>query len=134
MAIDYGTARGQVRLLTADVDGNNFTLTDDQVDGYLTLHGITTPTAAPVSGVGVRRAAADALSAIATSEVLLSKVIRSGDGLTTDGAKAAAELRTQAAALRAQADVEETLLAEASSWDDDESGFGVAEFTPWPAL
>lgn len=85
---------GQVRLLTADVAADEAAriLTDDQVQGFLDLND-----------ANVRRAAADALDAIAISEALVSKVIRTQD-LATDGAKVAAALQARAAQLRAQAD------------------------------
>lgn len=92
MAVD-AELKAQVRLLIADVgDGDRQVLTDDQVGGYLELNGLN-----------VRRAAADALDAIAVSEVLVSKVIRTQD-LATDGSKVAAALQARAAQLRAQAD------------------------------
>lgn len=80
-----------VRLLLADVGSNQY-LTDEQINGYLTLNGDR-----------VRRAAADALDAIAISETLVSKVIRTQD-LQTDGAKVADALRARAQQLRAQDD------------------------------
>ena len=83
-----------VRLLLADVGSTQY-LTDGQIDGYLQLNDGR-----------VRRAAADALDAIAVSEVLVSKVIRTQD-LQTDGAKVADALRARAAQLRAQDDDEE---------------------------
>ena len=92
MAIDYSSAVGQVRLLTADVTEGDFLLEDDVITGYLSLNGDN-----------VRRAAADALDAIASSETLVSKAIRTQD-LATDGAKVADSLRKHAAVLRAQAD------------------------------
>jgi hypothetical protein len=100
----------QVRLLTADVGtGDRQILTDEQVQGYLDLND-----------ANVRRAAADVLDAIAVSEVLVSKVIRTQD-LTTDGAKVAAALQARAAQLRAQAD------------DADEAGaFDIVEFRGLP--
>ena len=55
--------------------------------------------------------AADALDAIASSEVMLSKKISTQD-LTTDGPAVAAELRKQAAALRARARAEVAEVAE----------------------
>lgn len=78
----------KVRLLIADLDTGNQILTDNQVSDYLELE----------SG-SVRLAAATALEAIATSEVLISKVIKTND-LSTDGTKVAAELRAQAKNLR----------------------------------
>ena len=103
-----GSPAHQLRLLISDVDETRQVLTDGHVEGYLSLHGVT-PTAATTAGSGVpmhtiRRAAADALDAIATSEVLVSKVIRTQD-LSTDGPKVADALRKQATALRAQAEI-----------------------------
>lgn len=95
MAVDYGTPAGQVRLLIADVDDYAPTLTDDQVTGFLALNG-----------GNVRRAAADALDAIASSETLVSKVIHTQD-LATDGPKVATDLRAHATRLRALADEED---------------------------
>lgn len=99
MAVDYDTAVGQVRLLVADLDEASFLVDDGMIGGYLKLYRQS-----------VYRAAAAVLDAMATSEVLLAKVIRSQD-LTTDGAKVAAELRAQANGLRARADEEEALAA-----------------------
>lgn len=100
MPVDYTTPEGQVRLLIADVsdDPAKLVLTDAQVTGFLSLNA-----------GNVRRAAADALDAIATSEALVSKVIRTQD-LATDGAKVAAALQTKAAQLRAQADTADDAL------------------------
>lgn len=92
MAIDYTTPVGQVRLLIADVEESNFLLADDQITGYLAIE----------SG-RVKRAAARALDAIATSEVLVSKKIRTLD-LQTDGPAVAAELRALAKQLRDEDD------------------------------
>lgn len=115
MAIDFTTPTGRVRLLIADVDETNLVLTDDMITGYLGMH----------TGAGqARRAAADALDAIATSEALISKVIRTQD-VATDGAKVADVLRRQAAALRTQADDEDDSA-------DDDSGISVLEFSPYP--
>lgn len=126
MAIELATAAGQVRLLIADLNEDDFVLGDDHVAGYLSLHGVeATTVGAP--GPAVKRAAADALSAIATSEVLIAKVIRTQD-LQTDGPKVAAELRAQAAVLRAQADIEAAAAA-----DEEFGGFvDVVEFAPHP--
>lgn len=97
MAIDYSTPIGQVRLMTADLNEDSFLVSDEAIQGYLNLSR------------GPYRAAAAVLDAMATSEVLLAKVIKSQD-LSTDGAKVAAELRAQAAALRARADEEEAAV------------------------
>src|SRR5690625_7292399 len=95
MAIDYATDIGQVRVLIADVDEDNLLLTDEQIRAYL-----------KIARGRIKRAAAQALDAIATSEVLISKKIRTQD-LQTDGPAVAAELRAQAKALREQADEED---------------------------
>lgn len=92
MPVDYTTPVGKVRLLTADLDAGSPLIADDVLLGYLALQDDN-----------VHRAAADALDAMATSEVLLSKKIRTQD-LATDGPAVAAELRKQAATLRARAD------------------------------
>jgi hypothetical protein len=91
---DYDTPEGQVRLLIADVstDDTKRLLGDDAVTGFLTMNA-----------GNIKRAAADALDAIADSEALVSKVIRTQD-LQTDGAKVADSLRKHADRLRAQAD------------------------------
>lgn len=92
--IDYTDPVQQVRLLIADVstDPAKRILADEQLAGYLTIN------------VGsVKRAAADALDAIASSEALVSKVIRTQD-LQTDGSKVADALRKHADSLRTQAD------------------------------
>jgi hypothetical protein len=100
-----------VRLLIADLpaDEDDRLFTDDEIQAFLDLEG------------GVRRASAQALDTIATSEVLVSKVIKTQD-LTTDGAKVAAELRARAADLRRQA-------IEAGEGDDT-GGLTVVEFDP----
>ncbi len=119
MPIDYSTPRGQVRLLISDVDETRLVLDDEMINGYLAMHA--------GSATAVRRAAADALDAIATSQTLVSKVIRTQD-LTTDGPKVADALRKQAQALRAQADD-----ADDRADDDLHGGFaGAVEFSPYP--
>ena len=95
MAIDFTTPIGQVRLLTADFDESAPLLTDEHLRGYLELH----------SG-NVNRAAADVMDAMATSESLLAKKIRTQD-LQTDGPAVATHLRKRAAELRARADAED---------------------------
>lgn len=89
---DYSDPVQQVRLLIADVDPDRQLLDDAQLAGFLRIEAEVP-----------KRAAAAALDAIATSELLVSKVIRTQD-LSTDGAKVAAELRARADRLRAQAD------------------------------
>lgn len=99
MAIDFNSPIGQVRLLTADLNEASPLVTDEMITGYLHLSR------------GPLRAAAAVLDAMATSEVLLAKVIKTQD-LSTDGSKVAAELRAQAANLRSRADAEDAALAE----------------------
>lgn len=91
MAIDYTAPLGQVRLLISDTDETNLVLTDQMVNGFLGL--------APNGNV--RLAAADALDAIAISEVLVLKVMTTLD-VRTDGAALARVLQGRAAQLRQQ--------------------------------
>ena len=126
MAVDYATAAGQLRLLVADVDETNPILTDQQVLGFLGLHGVASQsTDAPRHQV--KRAAADALDVIATSEALVGKVMRQGDGTTTDGAKLADAIRKHAATLRVEADRDEQ-----DATADDGDVLDVVEFRPYP--
>ncbi|MBN6054520.1 hypothetical protein JYK22_21440, partial [Nonomuraea sp. RK-328] len=108
MAIDYSTDVGRVRLLIPDTDEQNALLNDPQIDALLDMEG------------GVKLAAAAALDIIASSEVLVSKVITTQD-VSTDGAKVAAELRDRAAELRRQVD---------EGVGDDNVGFDVVDFDP----
>lgn len=80
-----------VRLLCADEDTANQLLTDAKYQSLLDLEG-----------GNVKLAAAQGLDIIASSETLVSKVIKSQD-LSTDGPKVADALRKHAAALRQQA-------------------------------
>lgn len=92
---DYTTPTGKVRLLIADLADPPL-LSEEVLQGYLALNE------SEDAQIGVLRAAADALDAIATSETLISKKIRTQD-LTTDGPAVAADLRKRAAQLRHQA-------------------------------
>lgn len=89
--VDYSTPAGQVRLLVPDTDADNQIFDDSAITAFLTLENNN-----------VRMAAALALDTIASSEVMVSKVIKTQD-LQVDGAKVAAELRARAQALRDQA-------------------------------
>lgn len=109
--LDPTTEIGQVRLLIADVDEDNLLFTDPQVTAFLTLED------------GVKRAAAAALETIATSEVLVSKVIRTQD-LSADGSKVSAELRARAKGLREQADLDD---------DGVDGGITIVDFDPYAA-
>ncbi|MFJ7748709.1 hypothetical protein ACIQXM_01990 [Arthrobacter sp. NPDC097144] len=100
MAIDFSTPVGRVRLLIADLDESAFLLSNEVVDAYLGFHE-----------ENVYRAAADAMDAMATSDVLLSRKIRTQD-LQTDGPAVATDLRKRAAELRARADAEDAKAAD----------------------
>jgi hypothetical protein len=108
MAIDYSTDVGRVRLLIPDTDEQNALLIDPQIEAFLSMEG------------SVKLAAAAALDVIASSEVLVSKVIKTQD-ISTDGAKVAAELRARATELRRQVD---------EGVGDDSVGFDVVDFDP----
>lgn len=105
--INYQSDEGRVRLLIADVDVDDPILNDDQIAAFIA-----------VEGGNLKRAAAAALDAIASSEALLSKKIRTQDR-QSDGPAVADALRKHAAALRARADAEDT--------DDEESFFLLTE-------
>jgi hypothetical protein len=96
---DYSTAIGQVRLLIPDTeqlgDTPSYLFSDPQIQAFLTLYSNN-----------VKRAAAQAKLVLATSEALINKVIKTYD-FQTDGAKLGAELRAQAAELRAEAEKDE---------------------------
>ena len=102
---DYATAIGQVRLLIPDTEqldnpadptaDAEYIFDDHQIQAFLSLYTNS-----------VKRAAAQAKLVLATSETLISKVIRTDD-LQTDGAKLGAELRAQAKELQEQAEKEE---------------------------
>lgn len=92
---DYSSTLGKTRLLTADLDEASPLLTDEILNGYLELNGDNP-----------YRAAADALDAMATSETLLAKKIRTQD-LSTDGPAVAADLRKRAYWLRNKADADD---------------------------
>lgn len=116
----------QVRVLIADV-GSDPLLDDLTIDAYLELN--------LVAGVpNVRLAAADALEAIAVSEVLVSKKIRTND-LATDGPAVSAELRALARALRDRHNADMAADAELDGFDvvDTMPGCGAhPELTPYP--
>lgn len=96
MPTDFKTPTGKVRLLTADLSEPP-ALSDEIIEGYLGIYEGADPQCV------IWRAAADALDAMSTSELLASKKIRTQD-LSTDGPAVAAELRKKAAELRARAD------------------------------
>jgi hypothetical protein len=115
MAIDYETDVGKVRLLVPDVNETaGLLFSDAQIEAFLSM--------ARGSGTAlIKRAAAAALETAASSEAMVSKVIKTQD-LTTDGAKVSDALLARAARLREQADDDE---------DDDATdggGFDVVDF------
>lgn len=118
MPIDYETDVGRVRLLIPDTDESLLLFTDIQVEAFLAL---SRGSGAPL----VKRAAASALEAVASSEALVSKVIKTQD-LNTDGAKVSDALLARAARLRAEADDDE------DNDLDDGGGLLIVDFRdPW---
>ncbi|MGH3651561.1 hypothetical protein [Glutamicibacter sp.] len=98
--MDYETPIRQVRVLIADMATPPL-IDDPTLQTYLELQGWEDG-----ARWAVKRAAADALEAIAVSEVLVSKKIRTQD-LTSDGPAVAEALRKLAAGYRGQADDED---------------------------
>lgn len=125
MEIDYSTPVGQVRLNIADVhdDVTKRLLTDPQISALLQGNRDS-----------VNRASWRALIIIASSEVLVSKKIRTQD-VQTDGPATSAELRLLAATYLAAAQEEE-----AKADEDADEGFMFVSFggsrkpeaTGWP--
>ena len=120
MPVAFNTNVGRVRLLIPDIEERSdprdlrlppaLLFTDEQIQAFLDIN----------SG-NIKRAAADAVRVIATTQSLLLKVL-STDDKSTDGAKLGAELRAQAKRLTDEADA-----------DDKRSiGFDIAEWTPQP--
>lgn len=103
--------QGDVRLLIADTDPGNRIFSTQQIARFLAMNGDS-----------VKRAAAQALDAIAGNEAMVSKKIRTQD-LQTDGPAVAAALRAQATELRRQADQGEG--------DAESSGFEIVEYEPY---
>ncbi len=93
ITVDPLTDVGYIRLLIADLSEVEPLFEDAQIAAFLAREG------------NRRFAAAAALEAIATSELLISKKISTQD-LSTDGPAVAKELRASAAALRATAATE----------------------------
>lgn len=131
---DYSTAIGRVRALIPDIekvdwerDGNaSYIFSDNHITGLLALYGAEPGTCATAVTTAltakIRHAAADAVEAIATSEALISKVVKTED-LQTDGAKTANALLGRAGLLRRQASKEEEEL-------ELETAFTVVDFHP----
>lgn len=83
------------------------------------------------AGGSLLYAAADALDAIAASEALVSKKITTQD-LSTDGPAVAAELRKQAAGLRARADQQSAKMAWGLAIFNPNRRPAKPELTEWP--
>lgn len=124
---DYTTELGKLRALIPDVDQADFTdngtlsylFSDQHLNAFLSMYpGALTPV------IRIKRAAANALTAIATSEALISKVIKTED-LQTDGAKLANALLLAAARFSREAEQEEELI-------DSEGDFVIVDFQPQP--
>jgi RNase adaptor protein for sRNA GlmZ degradation len=98
---DPTTDLGYVRLLINDMTD----VVADQLFTDVEINAVLARDSHP------KRAAGTLLMAMASNEAMLSKVIRTQD-LQTDGAKLAAELRTQANELRNQATEDENNLGE----------------------
>lgn len=82
---------GRMRLILSDKDEQNVFYQDEELQAFLTMAG------------DVRRAAADALDAMASNQAMVLKVIRTLN-LSTDGAATARALREHAKTLREQAE------------------------------
>lgn len=90
------SSESQVRLLIGDTEQEIFE--DTEIEAFLTINEGS-----------IKRAAADALDTIASSEALLSKKISTQDR-STDGPAVADALRKHADALRARAKEEEDVV------------------------
>jgi hypothetical protein len=89
MAIDYGTAVGQIRLSIPDLDEANFIFTEEQLEAFLSL-----------SDGYVDGATARALRTIASNSLMLYQVaIRSDDGSVGHASATAEALLRRADAL-----------------------------------
>lgn len=125
---DFRTERGKVRALLPDVEQVDFS--GEGVPEYLFSDAHLDAFLAVASGrnggrARILRAAAMGLRAIAVSEGLIAKVVKTED-LQTDGAKLAAALLRGADGLDKQADKAEE---EEDEW---EYGFQIVDFQPQP--
>lgn len=99
---DYSTPLGQVRALIPDIDQLENQTDPTALPEYIFSDNVLNAYLAIYSG-NIKRAAAQAKLVLATSEALISKVIKTYD-FSTDGAKLGAELRAQAKMLQEEAD------------------------------
>lgn len=120
--MDYQTPIRQVRVLIADMATQPL-INDQTLQTYLELQGWEDD-----ARWAVYRAAADALEAIAVSEVLVSKKIRTQD-LTSDGPAVSKELRELSATMRARADDEDPDMG--GAFEIIEPGNGRYEAEEW---
>lgn len=124
---DFSTDLGMVRSLIPDVEQVDFS--GEGVPSYLFsdahLSAILKLYIGKSQRSRIKRAAADALTAIAVSEALISKVITTED-LQTDGAKLANALLAGAKQLREDANRDD---------EDEEECFGIeiVDFQPYPS-
>jgi len=95
MATDFTTPESQVRLLIPDLDEDKPVFSDSEIQAFLSIHKDN-----------IKRAAASALDAIATSTVMILKLVKTDD-LTVDGPAVSKEIRARAQALRDEADADD---------------------------
>lgn len=123
---NFSTDRGKVRALVPDVEQVDFT--GEGVPEYLFSDVHIDALLATARGFGsarIYRAAALALRAVAVSEGLIQKVIKTED-LQTDGAKLTAALLVGAKGL------EEEAARQEEDEDDGSYGFTIVDFQPQP--
>jgi hypothetical protein len=113
ITVDPASDIGRVRLLATDLNETSPLFEDAQIAAFLAMES------------GVKRAAALALETIAVSETLISKKLRTGDGLVTDGPAVAKALLDRAKRLRDQADEE--------TGDPDDYGLEIVNYDPYAA-
>jgi len=122
---DLASPTGLVRALIPDVEQVDFSgegvpeyiFSDGHIQAFLTVSRGS-------GGVLIKRAAAKGVRAIAVSEALIQKVIRTED-LQTDGAKLATALLAAAKDMEDEADEEE-------EQEDDIHAFAIVDFQPQP--
>jgi len=99
---NFATALGQVRALIPDIEQLE-DQTDPTADPQYIFSDAVLNAYLAIYNDNIKRAAAQAKLVLATSEALISKVIKTYD-FSTDGAKLGAELRAQAKMLQDEAD------------------------------
>jgi hypothetical protein len=120
--VDFSSVIGQIRALIPDVEQVDYSDTGIAEYMFADAHLRGLYTIAPGEGSAkIYRAGASALRALAVSEGLIQKVIRTED-LQTDGAKLASALLAGAKQLEDQA----------SSADEDSEIMMIVDFQPLP--